>query len=186
MQPGLVLEAILGLALPKAVQNVKEYQWTDEASRFTTWNVQGVDDQIAVWRGNVRDNDYELDRLTGVTASLVRKNGELRESLRAASACTRQERQANAVEEFKALVRMVPDPVQALDLDYGRLTVVLQPPEIDEDGYEYDMGRFALHFTSDNVRINNDGGNRYAHPHVSSDGLAAHGQPGSEHRQAVR
>ena len=178
LQPGLLLEAVLGDAVPKAVLAIKNYAWVDEAARFTTWNVQGVDDQIAVWRGNVRDNDYELDRLTAVTAGLVRKNGELKESMKAASACTRQEREAKAQEEWAGLVRMVPNPVQAVDLDYGKLTVVLKPMTIEDDSYEYQLGTFTLHISTDNVRIYSDTGKRYPHPHVSSDGIPCWGNLG--------
>lgn len=120
LQPGLVLDAVLGTALPKAVQNVKDYRWVDEAARFVQWNVQGVDDQVAAWNNNIRDNEHELDRLTTMSASMVRKNAELCEQCKGASSTTKKEREDNASKEFLALTKMVPDPVQTVDLDYDR------------------------------------------------------------------
>jgi hypothetical protein len=178
LQPGLVLEAVLNAALPKAVHNVKEYRWSDEAARFIQWNVQGVDDQVNAWKQNVRDNEHELERLTAMSATMVRKNAELREQMKAGADLTKAERELKAKEEFTALVKMVPAPVQTVDLDYGRLVVVLQPVTLEHDGCEYSMGAYTLQIAADNVRIWSDSGNRYPHPHVSSDGVPCWGNLG--------
>jgi hypothetical protein len=178
MQPGLVLEAVLSQALPKAVHNVKEYRWEDEAARFIQWNVQGVDDQVNTWKQNIRDNEQEAERMTSLVAALVRKNTELREQSRAASHMTKKEREQAAKAEFLGLTKMVPDPVQTVDLDYGRLVVVLSPITLEYDGCDYAMGSFTLQIAADNVRIWSDSGNRYPHPHVSSDGVPCWGNLG--------
>lgn len=180
LQPGLVLEAVLGAALPKAVQNVKDYRWVDEAARFVQWNVQGVDDQVAAWKNNIRDNEHELDRLTTMSASMVRKNSELREQCKGASSTTKKEREDNASKEFLALTKMVcpGGPVQTVDLDYGRLVIVLQPLFLEYDGSDYSMGAYTLQIAADTVRIWSDSGNRYPHPHVSSDGVPCWGNLG--------
>jgi len=178
LQPGLVLESVLSLALPKALQNVKEYRWADEAVRFIQWNVQGVDDQVNTWKQNVRDNEHELERLTSMSATMVRKNSELREQMKAGLALTKAEREFKAKDEFAALVKMVPAPVQTVDLDYGRLVVVLQPIVLEDDGNEYHMGAFTVQIAADSVRIWSDSGNRYPHPHVSSDGVPCWGSLG--------
>jgi hypothetical protein len=178
LQPGLVLEAVLSQALPKAVHNVKEYRWQDEAARFIQWNVQGVDDQVNAWKQNIRENEHELERLTTMSASMVRKNAELREQSKAAQVMTKKDREDYAGREFLALTKMVPDPVQTVDLDYGRLVVVLQPVTLEHDGCEYHMGAYTLQIAADNVRIWSDSGNRYPHPHVSSDGVPCWGNLG--------
>ena len=178
LQPGLVLDAVLGAAMPKAAEFVKGYGWQDETTRFVQWNVQGVDDQVATWKANVRDNEHELDRLTTLTASLVRKNSELREQMRAAVASTKAERESRAQAEFQSVLKMVPTPVQTVDLDYGRLVVTLKPMTLETDGSEYHMGTYTLQIAADNVRIWSDSGNRYPHPHVSSDGVPCWGNLG--------
>ena len=178
LQPGLVLEAVLRVALFKAEQNVKTYAWEDEAARFVTWNVQGIDDQVNGWRQNVRDNEQELERLTTLTSTLVRKNAELREQMKAAVASTKVDREARARAEFRDVIKMVPSPVQSVDLDHGRLVVVLQPITLENDGDEYHMGAYTLQFAADNVRIWSDLGLRYPHPHVSSDGVPCWGNLG--------
>lgn len=178
LQPGLVLEAVLRVALFKAADNVKAYRWEDEAARFVTWNVQGIDDQVNGWRQNVRDNEHELERLTTLTSTLVRKNAELREQMKAAVASTKVDREARAHGEFRDVIKMVPSPVQSVDLDYGRLVVVLQPITLEHDGDEYHMGMYTLQIAADNVRIWSDSGNRYPHPHVSSDGIPCWGNLG--------
>jgi hypothetical protein len=72
----------------------------------------------------------------------------------------------------------VPAPVQTVDLDYGRLVVVLQPITLNCDGCDYHMGAFTLQIAADNIRIWSDSGNRYPHPHVSSDGVPCWGNLG--------
>lgn len=178
IQPGVVLEAVLNLALPKAVEYIKAYRWEDEAARFVQWNVQGVDDQVTAWKQNIRDNEHELERLTSVTSTLVRKNAELREQMKAASASTKADREASAQSEFASLLKMVPAPVQTVDLDYGKLTVVLQPLTLEVDAFDHQMGAYTLQIATDNVRIWSDSGNRYPHPHVSSDGVPCWGNLG--------
>jgi hypothetical protein len=178
IQPGLVLESVLNIAVPRAVENIKTYRWEDEAARFVQWNVQGVDDQVATWRSNVRDNEAELDRLTTMTSSLVRKNADLREQMKAAVASTKVDRQDRARQEFGSVLKMVPAPVQTVDLDYGRLVVVLQPITLSHDGCDFQMGAYTLQIAADNIRIWSDSGNRYPHPHVSSDGLPCWGNLG--------
>lgn len=180
LQPGLILESVLGAALPPAVKNVKDYKWEDEAARFVQWNVQGVDDQVSAWKNNIRDNEHELDRLTTMSASMVRKNSELKEQCKAAMGCTRQEREGKAKEEFASLVKMVTPEgqVQTVDLDYGRLVVVLKPIFLEYDGCDYSMGAYTLQIAADTVRIWSDSGNRYPHPHVSSDGVPCWGNLG--------
>jgi hypothetical protein len=178
LQPGILLESVLGAALPLAVKNVKNYRWEDEAARFIQWNVQGVDDQVNAWKSNIRDNEQELERLTTMCASMVRKNAELREQSKAAQVMTKKEREDTARNEFQALTKMVPDPVQTVDLDYGRLVVVLSPITLEYEGCDYSMGSFTLQIAADNVRIWSDSGNRYPHPHVSSDGVPCWGNLG--------
>ncbi len=178
VQPGIVLEAVLGVAVPKAVENIKAYRWEGEAERFVKWCVQGVDDQVTTWRQNVRDNEADLDRLTALSATLVRKNTELREQMKAAVASTKAEREARAGDEFQSVLKMVPAPVQSVDLDYGRLVVVLKPMKLHHDGFDYEMGTFTLQISADTARIWSDSGNRYPHPHVSSDGVPCWGNLG--------
>ena len=178
LQPGLVLEAILGLALPKAIQNVKDYRWEDEAARFIQWNVQGVDEQIATWQHNIRANEQELDRLQSLATSVARKNSELREQCMACALSTKIDREARAKSEFAALVKMLPSPVRTLELDYGKLSVVLCPITLEYDGMDYEMGSFTLQITTESVRIWSDSGNNYPHPHVSSDGVPCWGNLG--------
>jgi hypothetical protein len=79
LQPGPVLEAVLEPALRKAAEHVRTYDWAAEQNRFVAWSVHGIDAQIATWRRQILDNDYELDRVTTMTAGLVRKNIELKE-----------------------------------------------------------------------------------------------------------
>ena len=178
LQPGHLLETILTLALPKAIAGVRAYRWTDEAARFVQWSVQGIDDQLATWRSNIRDNQHEQDRLTTMTSVLVRKNAELREQCKAAQETSRKDREEAARNEFLALTKMVPDPVQMLDLDYGRLTVNLKAMSLEYDGTEYELGAFTLQISADCVRIWSDSGQRYPHPHVSSDGVPCWGNLG--------
>jgi hypothetical protein len=178
LQPGLVLEAVLGPALPKAVEFVNSYPWDDESTRFVQWNVQGVDDQVSTWKQNVRDNEAELERLTTMTSSLCRKNAELREQMKAAVASTKTDREAKARDEFKSVIKMVPSPVQTVDLDYGRLVVTLRPITLTHEDCDYAMGGFTLQIAADSIRIWSDGGNRYPHPHVSSDGVPCWGNLG--------
>ncbi|MBI5611374.1 MAG: hypothetical protein HY902_21055, partial [Deltaproteobacteria bacterium] len=98
---------------------------------------------------------------------------------RAASQMTRQEREAKAQSEFAALTKMVPEVIRTLSTDHGRLTVVLQPLVLEHEDCSYDMGSYTLHIDSDRVRIANDNGRDYPHPHVSSDGIPCWGNLGS-------
>lgn len=178
LQPGLVLQAVLDAALPKAIDNIRDYKWEAEAARFVEWSVQGIDSQLGGWRQAIRDNDCELDRLATATANLVRKNGELREQIRMLAEHSRMQREELAKAEFRALAKMVPDPVASLDFDHSRLVVVLQPITIEYDGVDYEMGRFTLQISTDTVRIWADRGLRYPHPHVSSDAIPCWGNLG--------
>jgi hypothetical protein len=178
LKPGTVLEAVLEPALRKAADFVKAYDWTAEQTRFVAWNVQGIDAQIATWRRQILDNDYELDRVTTMTANLVRKNAELKEFITNGTTTAKSDRARRAQEEFEAIRKMVPDVVHAFDVENGQLTVHLQPITLEYDDCEYEMGSFTLQIGPDTVRIYSDKGQRYPHPHVSSDGVPCWGNLG--------
>ena len=179
LAPGQVLEAVLAPAIELAAKHVREYAWTDETETFVNWNVAGVDQQITCWRNNVRDNEYELDRLCAVSAGLVRKNTELREHMQAASRLTREDRQTKAKAEFTALTKMMPKVISLLSIEQGRLYVTLPPMTLEYDDCEYAMGAYTLTIDADRVRIHSDAGHNYPHPHVSSDGVPCWGNLGS-------
>ena len=179
LPPGQILEAVLAPAVELAAKNIRAYTWQDETERFVQWNVAAVDQQITNWRGNVRDNEYELDRLCAVSAGIVRKNNELRENMQAASQLTREDRQSKARTEFAALTKMMPEVVQSLAVEHGTLLVVLQPLTLEYDDCDYALGTFTLAIGVDKVRIHSDSGHSYPHPHVSSDGVPCWGNLGS-------
>lgn len=179
LAPGQVLEAVLAPAILLAAKNVREYAWHDETETFVHWNVAGVDQQIACWRNNVRDNEYELDRLCAMSASLARKNTELREHMQAASRLTREDRQTKARSEFAALTKMVPKVIDGVRIEHGKLFVTLPRMTLEHDGCEYEMGGYTLTIDADKVRIHSDAGHHYPHPHVSSDGVPCWGNLGS-------
>ena len=179
LAPGLVLEAVLAPAVLLAAENVRAYSWSAETTVFVNFNVVGIDQQILTWRNQVRDNEYELDRLCAMSAGTARKNSDLRDNIRAASQMTRQDRESKAQSEFEGLTKMVPEVIRTLSVDHGRLTVVLQPLTLDVDECCYNMGSYTLHVDSDRVRIHSDNGRDYPHPHVSSDGIPCWGNLGS-------
>ena len=178
IQPGLILEAVLAVACQKAAQHVTAYDWKDEAARFVAWNVQGTDAQVAGWRVNIRDNEHELERLFAMVASLTRKNAELRELIGTTSASTKKDREVRAAAEFRDITKMFPAPVETFDVEHGQLVVRLRPITLEDDGSEYEMGRFTLQISNESVRIYSDSGHRYPHPHVSSDGIPCWGNLG--------
>ena len=177
--PGQVLEAVLAPAMALAAHNVKDYNWSAESDAFVHWNVTGVDAQIATWRGNVRDNEYELDRLCAMSAGVVRKNSEIRENINAASKLTKEDRLTKAKSEFALLTKMIPEVIKSIAVEHSRLIVVLQPITLEHDYNDYELGTITLTITADNVRIASDLSHRYPHPHVSSDGVPCWGNLGS-------
>ena len=178
IQPGLILEAVLGAALPKAAEYVKAYDWEREKTKFSAWMVSSVDGMVRNWKNAIRDNEYEANRLTSQISGLVRKNGELREQIAALETTTRPAQEQKAQEEFAALVKMMPSPVTSVEVDYGKLSIVLEPLILEHDSTDYAMGCYTLTITSDKVHIWSDGGFSYPHPHVSSDGVPCWGNLG--------
>ena len=137
-----------------------------------------VDGMVRNWKNAIRDNEYEANRITSQLSGLVRKNGELREQIVALEATTRPAQEQKAQEEFAALVKMMPSPVVSVEVDYGKLSIVLEPLVLEHDGNEYAMGTYTLTVTADKVHIWSDGGFSYPHPHVSSDGVPCWGNLG--------
>ena len=178
IQPGRVLEMVLGAALPLAATYIQSYDWQRERTEFTAWMVSSVDGMVRNWKNAIRDNEYEANRLTSQISGLVRKNGELREQIVALEATTRPAQEQKAVEEFGALVKMMPSPVVSVEVDYGKLSIVMEPLTLEHDGVDYEMGRYTLTITADKVHIWSDGGFSYPHPHVSSDGVPCWGNLG--------
>ena len=178
LQPGQVLDTVLEPALHKAAAFVRAYDFSAERTRFVAWNVNGLDAQVAAWRGQLRDNDYELDRIFTMTANLVRKNLQIKELVAMAGTTTKAELTKRAGDEFGELRKMVPDVVESFDVEDGQLAVRLAPLTLEYDGVDYEMGRYTLTVGNDTVRIYCDRGLRYPHPHVSSDGVPCWGNLG--------
>ena len=178
IQPGLVLEAVLAPALERAATFITGYDWKAETERFVTWNMQGTEAQVTGWRQNIKDNEHELERLFAMVSVLTRKNTELRELMVTTATATRKDREVRAGTEFLSLVKMFPNPVESFDVEHGQFVVHLKPITLEDDGSEYEMGRFTLQLGNDAVRIYSDTGNRYPHPHVSSDGIPCWGNLG--------
>ena len=178
LQPGLILDAVLALALPKAAEYIVSYDWQREKAEFSAWMVSSVDGMVRNWKNAIRDNEYEANRLTSQISGLVRKNGELREQIVALEATTRPAQETKATEEFAALVKMMPSPVVSVEVDYGKLSIVLVPLTLEHDSTDYRMGSYTLTITADKVHIWSDGGFSYPHPHVSSDGVPCWGNLG--------
>ncbi len=178
IQPGRVLETVLGAAVPLAAQYVQDYDWQRERTEFSTWMVSSVDGMVRNWKNAIRDNEYEASRITSQLSGLVRKNGELREQIVALEATTRPAQELRATEEFAALVKMMPSPVVSVEVDYGKLSIVLEPLTLEHDSTDYHMGSYTLTVTADKVHIWSDGGFSYPHPHVSSDGVPCWGNLG--------
>ena len=120
----------------------------------------------------------ELERLFAMVSVLTRKNTELRELMVTTATATRKDREVRAGTEFLSLVKMFPNPVESFDVEHGQFVVHLKPITLEDDGSEYEMGRFTLQLGNDAVRIYSDTGNRYPHPHVSSDGIPCWGNLG--------
>jgi hypothetical protein len=178
LAPGQVLESVLEPALHKAAEHVKHYDWSAEQGRFVAWNVQGIDTQVATWRVQLRDNDYELDRIFTMSANLARKNAQIREMISTASSTTKVDTAKRAHDEFHELRKMMPDVVESFDVEDGQLTAHLAPLTLEYEDVEYDMGRYLIQIGNDTVRIYADKGLRYPHPHVSSDGVPCWGNLG--------
>ncbi len=178
IQPGRVLETVLGMALPLAAQYIQGYDWRREREEFSMWMVSSVDGMVRNWKNAIRDNEYEANRITSQISGLVRKNGELREQIVALEATTRPAQEQKAQEEFAALVKMMPSPVVSVEVDYGKLSIVLEPLTLEHDSTDYNMGSYTLTVTADKVHIWSDGGFSYPHPHVSSDGVPCWGNLG--------
>ncbi len=178
IQPGLILEAVLCAALPIAARYIQGYDWERERAEFSMWMVSSVDGMVRNWKNAIRDNEYEANRLTSQISGLVRKNGELREQIVALEATTRPAQEQKAAEEFAALVKMMPSPVVSVEVDYGKLSIVLEPLILEHDSTDYHMGSYTLTVTADKVHIWSDGGFSYPHPHVSSDGVPCWGNLG--------
>jgi hypothetical protein len=174
--PGPILQAVLEPALAKAAANIQTYDWQAETARFVMWDAHGLEMQQSLWKGNWRDNDYELERLFTSMTALVRKNGEIRELMAATASAAKPARELTAAAEFKALLKMMPEPVTAVEFDGSKLVVRLSPITLDHDG-EYDMGPMTLSI-SDSIRIRGDGRHAYPHPHVSSDSVPCWGNLG--------
>ena len=178
IQPGLILEAVLGASLPLASAHIQSYDWQRERTEFGAWMVASVDGMVRNWKNAIRDNEYEANRLTSQISGLVRKNGELREQIVALEATTRPAQEEKARQEFAALVKMIPSPVVSVEVDYGKLSIVLEPLTLEHDSTVYQMGSYTLTITADKVHIWSDGGFSYPHPHVSSDGVPCWGNLG--------
>ncbi len=171
----LLLDTIFDQAVPLAARHINAYDWSAEKTAFVNWRVEAIDGQVRTWRSNIRDNDYELDNLTRRIANIVRVNAELRHNISVASEATRNGRAEKADTDFAALVKMIPDVVEDVRLDYGRLNVRLAPVSIKHDGQGFPMGRYTLTFDGDSIRIVGDNGHEHPHPHVSTDGVPCWG-----------
>ena len=171
----VLFDAIFDVAVPMAAEHVKGYDWSRERQAFVNWRVEAIDAQVRTWRANIRDNDYELDNLTRRIANIVRVNAELRQSIVTAGDSTRAGQSDKAAADFTALTRMIPDVVEDVRLDYGRLKVRLAPVSIKHGGHAFPMGRYTLTFDRDSIRIAGDNGHEHPHPHVSTDGVPCWG-----------
>ena len=173
-----LFDIIFERAIPKAADYVRAYDWSRERTAFVDWRAESLDRQIRTWRSNVRDNDYELDNLTRRIANLVRVNSELRDNINTAERTTRSARGETASADFIAITKMIPEVVETVRLDYGRLKIRLAPVAIKHEGHSYDMGRYTITFDGDSIRVLGDNGHDYPHPHVSSDGIPCWGNLG--------
>ena len=173
-----LFDAVFDVAVPTAVAYVDGYDWSSERDQFVTWRLGALDSQVRTWRQNIRDNDYELDNLTRRITQLVRFNGDLRANIAATEGTTRSGRKEKATADFTALIKMMPDLVEEVRTDFGRLVVKLKPVSIKHEGCAYEMGRYTVTFDGDSIRIHGDNGCEYPHPHVSSDGIPCWGNLG--------
>ena len=173
-----LFDAIFSQAMPLAEAFIKGYSWEQETAQYVSWKLTSLDDQVREWRQAIRDNAYEVDRLTSRIATLVRKNLALNDSIRLGETASKSDRTEKARAEFAAIRKLMPHIVTDMQLEYGKLKVDLAPITIDYDDATYEMGTYTATIYGDTVRITSDSGNRVPHPHVNSEGIPCWGNLG--------
>ncbi len=173
-----LFDVIFSQAMPLAAAFVKGYTWDQEVEQYVSWKLTSLEEQVREWRQAIRDNAYEVDRLTSRIATLVRKNLELNDSIKLGETASKSDRTEKAHAEFHAIRKLMPAVVTDMQLEYGKLRVELAPVTIDYDDRTYEMGTYTVTIYGDTVRISNDSGTRIPHPHVNSEGIPCWGNLG--------
>ncbi len=173
-----LFDSIFERALPLATDFVQQYGWEAEKARYVEWTLAGIRQQLELWRRSIQDNDYEVDRLMGSLAGMLRKNADLRQLVDSAEQVSVETRTEEAQQEMGELLQMMPDPVSSVALQRGKLRVVFSPFTIDYGGQQYDLGTFTA-VIGDDVRITSDLGYSYPHPHVSREEIPCWGNLGA-------
>ena len=171
-----IFDQLAALALNRAVEYIRAYDWREEKARFAGVMTRALDRSIDRMTADISDNDWSIETKTNEVIELVRKNAELRECAEAIKATGYERRQENAFRSFAEMMKLTPRAYRSITFDETDLTAETGPVQIDHEGATYDLGRFRIEigFASDTLEIHNlvpdriiDG---YHHPHVNSSG----------------
>ena len=187
----LLADLVLGPALARAARNIRAYSWRAERNAYARQVLRAREQQADDWRRAIRDNDVSIEDKTWQLRTLVEKNTQLRDQVRAFESLTRRRRVRLAREDHAQIVSMLGKGLRVLRVENSILKATTAPVEIQWDGVTYRMGSFEIHvpLATGRVTIHPEEGcthvEGFFHPHVNSDGIPCLGNIGGTLAQLI-
>ncbi len=180
-----VFDSILGKALPIAVANLRQHDWTRQAEAYARMKMDVLDRATTEWRSELSRNENAVEEKTWEIRALVTRSEHLRSALAGFEHSTRTEHRRRALEEHGQLVQMLESGAV---LRFGTRDEVLEvdvpPITITWNEFDYLLGPFHVEMGlgEDELRITGLKGapkiENYCHPHIGSGGRPCLGNAG--------
>jgi hypothetical protein len=173
-----VFDAIFSNALPVALKNIREHDWSEARDSYVRMKLDTLDRSVRSWKEEIQRNERDAEEKTWQIAGLVSRNERLREALGQFEDSTRMQQKRKAVEEHGEMVKMLQaGSIFNLRFESGEVHFETGKVEIDFEDYAYVLGPFHVEMTLADASLNIKGlkgcakVDGYSHPHVASSGV---------------